>query len=193
MDDSSQIKPPSVPQQPGQPSSQPHGGNPGSGQGQSVQQQAQTPLQPSAVPQQPIAPVAPGHKEAEPVVQPSVEIPAPEVIPAHHEQPESMSGEAGGEHLVSSEQEPQLAPEVEKAGVEVQKGIPQLTLADQKAGVMPAAAVTPVPTAPVNQIQLPMTPKQAQQTLKTHTSTSDPLRWLAALILKQWKKQQPFT
>lgn len=182
MDDSTQIQPSSAPQQSpvvsGQHTLQPQGGIQ-----DSAQQQPQAPLQPL---QQPVAPVAPGHKEVEPLVQPSIEVPVSEVIHAHHEQP--AAGEAVGEQLVSSEQEPQLAPEVEKAGVEVNKESPQLTLADQKAGIMPAASVTPVPTAPVNQIQLSMTPKQAQQTLKTHTSTSDPLRWFAMLVLKQWKK-----
>lgn len=121
----------------------------------------------STVPPGPSVPIA-GHKEAEPV---RVTADVSEIV-------------------IPSEQAPELHPEVEAAGVEVSPNheVPQLTLADKKAGLDYAKEATPVVVQPTGMVQLPMTEEQAKQTINVHKKFSDAMLWFAMTILKQYKR-----
>ncbi len=57
-------------------------------------------------------------------------------------------------------------------------------------GITLAKESTPVITTPSGTIRLPMTYSQAFQK-EMHTSTTDSMHWLAAMIMYQWSKYEP--
>lgn len=88
-----------------------------------------------------------------------------------------------------SEVEPQIAPEVAEAGVEASPDphTPAIHPVAKQAGMTHAKQHAPVSTTPGGRIQLPMTQVNAQQVKKT-ASVKDSIRWLAELVLEQFKR-----
>lgn len=91
----------------------------------------------------------------------------------------------GGEsYLEEAEKLPELAAEVERAGVkpvreeiELPSGLPP--------GITPAGPATPVTTQPTGLVKLPLTEEQIQKAL--HRKIVDSILWLAYWCLRQIK------
>ena len=101
----------------------------------------------------------------------------------------SMKKEAGpvSDYVKLSENEPQIHPEVAKAGVEVvTEEKPQLTEEHFKIGVK---ETIPQPQIePTENIQLPMSEQKAVQTIKTDKKITDSILWMAIAVIRQLKK-----
>jgi len=130
----------------------------------------------SPVPSNPPAPVSPSSIN-----------PTASYIPSSHP-------EAGGAIPVQenpytkispSETQPQLHPEVQKAGVEIISQTPPITPSQQAVGVQPAKETVPVSTTPTDLIQIPIPQLKAEQIIKEDKNPGDSKLWLATLILRE--------
>src|SRR5205823_6440667 len=86
------------------------------------------------------------------------------------------------EVLVPVEQQIELEPEVENAGVEVVATAPQMSQQEKNAGVDHAKETKAFEKEPTSQVQFPMTQAQALQMTKGNIltkDTSNPMLWLA--------------
>lgn len=126
-------------------------------------------VQPSVQqPPQPAVPVSSGFKEGAPVA---------DTLTTH-------------EVMQPTDTAPELSPEVQEAGVEVVHEVPQLTLQDRKAGILPAKETTPHPTAPNGSVKLPpMSEEEAFITVKTHKRVRDAIYWIAVALVRQFSKK----
>lgn len=119
--------------------------------------------------QQPVSQPTPAvgsvHKEASPVVQPEHHL-----QPAPHESTPAISQEVA-RHV-------EVSPDPEKL---------QLTNQQKTLGIKEAKESVPTPDALSDNVTYPMTKEEIVVSHKL--SVSDPLRWLGALILRQWKSR----
>lgn len=143
---------------------------------------AQSPTQDDtkqAIPQDPADQVQP---QTQPAQQPEpVSLPHKEFVPR------TQVSEASS--LEQSMVEPEIAPEVAEAGVEVTpvQHTPKIHPDAAKAGLSPAKEATPVITTPTGIIKLPMTEEEAKEVRKVY-GIKDSMRWRAELVLEQLKK-----
>ena len=106
-----------------------------------------------------------------------------------HKELEPMpSLSAPTELLKPVEQHVELEPEVEDAGVEFIAPVPQITPEEKEIGVALAKETMPMEKEPTPQLNTSMTQAQAQQLVKGNflfKNVSDPMIWLALLVLRQ--------
>lgn len=84
---------------------------------------------------------------------------------------------------VGSEVSPNLSPEEEKAGIEVESNKPELTPQHKELGIDHAGPDIPVPSSPSGKVTMPMSEEEVVDKLKTGRD-DDSGKWLARLINK---------
>ena len=135
--------------------------------------------------QQPVSPQVQTQVQTQdqnvPVAQPVQPLPQAPTT-AVHKEAEPFSTD---ELIKPSEPEPTLHEEVENAGVEAKKEVPNLTLEDKKAGLTLAKESTPVTTQPTGITRI-MTQEEAEKEAK-NKKAGNSIVWLATLILRQFK------
>ncbi len=111
----------------------------------------------------------------------------PVSTPAKEVEPISADfGKPSEKYIEVSEKEPQVRPEVEKAGVYKVSDKLKLDKEARDAGLTEAKESTPVSTSPTGKVVLPLTREQAKIDEKGDSSNS--ITWLAKLILFYLKK-----
>ena len=118
-------------------------------------------------------------------VQP-VAAPTPVSLPQKEQAP-IISKDLEAELIKPSEPEPKIPQEVKDAGVEAVKETPHLTDEHKALGIEHAKESTPVLTAPLGKVKLPITEGEALNIIKT-TKVSDSKHWFAVLIEKIYKQ-----
>lgn len=82
-----------------------------------------------------------------------------------------------------TEQEPVIEKELAEIGVEKVSSEPNLTLADQKAGLSLAKESNPHPTAPTGAVKLPMT-EEEEKKIRGSIGVRYSVRWFAEQVHK---------
>ncbi len=107
---------------------------------------------------------------------------SPALTTAIHKEAEPFSTE---ELMQPSERELTLHEEVEKAGVETRKEIPDLTLEDKKAGIALAKESIPASSQPLGMVKI-MTEEEAEKIAK-EKKAGNSIVWLATSLWRQFK------
>ncbi len=111
--------------------------------------------------------------------------------PSNKEKNPSVVGAPPSEFITSSEPEPTVLPEVEKAGVEIIKDNLPITDEHTQAGIRPSGESVPPITTPSGIITLPRNLNEANQMIKSSKlKITDSFRWMLAVFQKLFKVEE---
>lgn len=145
--------------------------------------QTETPVQDQAVQQPASAPVQ------EPVSEPVAAQAPPAPVSVPHKESEPVGTSLDSVDLLKhSEVSPEIPQEIKEVGVSEVSEHPQISPDVKKLGVELTHEAQKPALGPSGTFQSPMTQKEANHILKAHKKIADSLVWLAALVVKQFKK-----